>query len=301
MDDSAAWEAAESSRMMGGDCNKDSLPPVPFFTTYLIPFADIAANPAGAIEPVGDILLLVPLGMPAALWHWPVWERVRPFGRSLVAGALAVLAIEAAQLFVYSRYSSTTDLITGTMGIIVGWCIANWLVRDNATQAERGHTSQHSLSFLLAMTAVYAVIVAAVLCLPFDRWASPAEAAERLSGLFSRPPLTAFYWGTELNAVSEMLRKTLLFVPLGGLLALSLRAWRPAAACSPLFLAAACLAGALWALGIELLQVWLPPHVADLTDALLCTLGTVVGLLTIGPVLSLNRPGGSCARSPVPS
>jgi glycopeptide antibiotics resistance protein len=251
----------------------------------LIPFQDIAASPVGIVELLGDMLLLVPLGMLAALWHWPVWERVRPFGQSLVAGALAVLAIEAAQLFVYSRYSSTTDLITGVLGVIVGWLIADWLVRGNATQAERGHTSQHSLSFLLAMTAVYAVIVAAVLCLPFNRWASPAEAAERLSGLFSRPPLTAFYWGTELNAVSEMLRKTLLSVPLGGLLAFSLRAWRPAAARTPLLIAAACLAAALWALGIELLQVWLPPHVADSTDALLCTLGTVVGLLALGRVL----------------
>jgi glycopeptide antibiotics resistance protein len=255
----------------------------------LIPFADIAANPAGAVELVGDMLLLVPLGMLAALWHWPVWERVRPPQPALLAGALAVLAIEAAQLFVQSRYSSTTDFITGTLGVIVGWLVADRLVRANAAQAQRGHATQHSLPLVLAATTIYAVVVAGILCLPFDHRASPAEAAERLRGLFSRPPLTAFYWGSELNAVSEMLRKTLLFVPLGGLLALSLRAWRPAAARSCFYIVAACLAAALWALGIELLQVWLPPHVTDFTDALLCTLGTVIGLLALGRVLSTNQ------------
>ena len=86
----------------------------------LIPLADIAADPTGAIQLAGDLLLLVPLGMLAALWRWPVWERVRPLVPSLVAGLVVVAAIEAAQLLVMSRYSSTTDLISGGLGVLVG-------------------------------------------------------------------------------------------------------------------------------------------------------------------------------------
>lgn len=267
----------------------------------LVPFADIAADPAGAIQIAGDLLLLVPLGMLAALWRWPVWERVRPLAGALVAGLIVVAAIEAAQLFVMSRYSSTTDLITGGLGVLIGWLIADWLVRSNASRPAAIGLGRHQAPLFFAATVAYVLAVAALLCLPFDRWATPAEASQRLHELFTHVPLTSLYWGSELNAVSQMLRKTLLGVPLGALLALTLWSWRLTPARSPVFWLVAFLASTLLGLAIELVQVWLPPHTPDFTDALLAALGTSIGMLAIARILEQRgreRGDSVLARSP---
>ena len=147
------------------------------------------------------------------------------------------------------------------------------------------------------VTAAYALVVAALLCLPFDRWATPGEVSQRLNQLFTRPPLTSLYWGSELNAVSQMLRKTLLGGPLGALLALMLWSWRPTFRAPGLVLIAL-LATACLGMAIEVLQVWLLPHVPDFTDAFLTTLGAAIGTLAIARILEKKRTGapGPVAR-----
>jgi glycopeptide antibiotics resistance protein len=277
----------------------------------LIPLADIAAEPRGAIELLGDTLLLVPLGMLVALWRWPQYTDVRPLGRALAAGLVMMIGIEFAQVFVQSRYSSTTDLITGMLGVGLGWSIARWLVRRKARVGPRVSRLSGSTALLVTSAAVYSIILVAVFCLPFEEWARGEQVSERLAGLFTRPPLAAFYSGTELNAVSEMLRKTLLFAPLGGLLALAIHS-RPQSAASLTrsrsgeswlagrgWLVAASLGGAaLLALTIELVQVWLLPHVPDMTDVILCTLGAAVGLAAAVRVLAArDEPASAAVRS----
>jgi glycopeptide antibiotics resistance protein len=208
---------------------------------------------------------------------------------SLAAGTLAVLAIEMAQLLVYSRFSSTTDVLTGLLAVLIGWGLAAWLVRANAHQFSHPRLSRHLAACLLATAILHALLIATVLCLPFNRWASPLEAQERLQALFTRPPLAAIQGGAELNAMSEMLRKMLLFAPLGALLALVLRAWRDSESIPTRIVGLAVLALVALATGIELLQVGLPPHVADLTDLLLCILGAIGGLAAAIRVLQANN------------
>jgi glycopeptide antibiotics resistance protein len=250
----------------------------------LIPLADLAGKPAAWMELAGDMLLFLPLGLLAAIWRWPVWERVRPLSRSLTGGLLMVGAIELAQVAVASRYSSVTDLVTGGLGVLVGWAIAERLVRANASRQPSGTNRGHAAALSL-WTVAYALLVAAVLCLPFETWATAPQVRERLLGLVTRPPLAALYWGTELNAVSQMLRKVLLFVPLGGLLLLSVQARWPDAARGSLAIGLGCLGALAWGATIETAQVWLLPHVPDLTDALLGTLGAAVGMVAVQRVL----------------
>ncbi len=250
----------------------------------LIPFADLAGKSAAWMELAGDMLLFIPLGLLAAIWRWPVWERVRPLSRSLAAGLLVVGAIELAQVAVASRYSSVTDLATGGLGVLLGWCIAERLVRANASRQPSGTNRGHAAALSL-WTVAYALLVAAVLCLPFEAWATASQVSERLMGLFTRPPLAALYWGTELNAVSQMLRKVLLFVPLGGLFLLSVQARWPQAARGSLAIGLGCLVAFAWGASIETAQAWMLPHVPDLTDALLGTLGAAVGMVAVQRVL----------------
>jgi glycopeptide antibiotics resistance protein len=279
----------------------------------LIPLADIASNPNGAIELIGDTLLLVPLGMLVALWRWPQYTDVRPLVRALATGLLIMIGIELAQVFVQSRYSSTTDLLTGMLGVGMGWGIARWLVRRKARVGPRVSRLSGSTALLLSAVAVYSGILIAVFCLPFDDWAGGEQISQRFTGLFTRPPLAAFYTGTELNAVSEMLRKTLLFAPLGGLLALAIhsRPQTPATTARSRgreswiggrgWLVAASIGGAaLLALAIELIQVWLLPHVPDMTDVLLCTMGSALGLAAAVRVLAArDEPVSAAAHSVV--
>ncbi len=257
----------------------------------LIPFADLAASPAAAsniaatsgraIQLLGDLLLLVPLGMLTALWRWPAWERVRPLVPSLTAGLLIVGAIEAAQLLVVSRYSSTTDLLSGGLGVLLGWLIADQLVRANASRSAAAGLRPSHGRLLLVAAATYGLFVAALLCLPFDHWATAAEVSERLHQFMTRLPLTSLYWGTELHGASELLRKLLLGAPLGGILALALRITRPAIVHPPASVLGSLFFFALWACGIEFVQVWLPPHIADWTDSLLLTAGAGSGLIAV--------------------
>jgi glycopeptide antibiotics resistance protein len=238
----------------------------------LVPFADLVARPETVFQQIGDMVLLASVGMLAALWRWPVWERVRPLAPSLSAGLLAVAAIETAQLFVTSRFSSTTDLITGSLAVLFGWLIADWLVRANAARLRPAGLDRQHPAFLLAAAIAYALVAGALFCLPFDRWATPEEAGHRLGEFLIRPPLASLYWGTEANAVSELLRKMLIAAPLGGLLALVATSRR-------FTLVATCLVMILWAFGIEFVQVAMPPHIADYGDLLLLVLGSVLAFI----------------------
>jgi glycopeptide antibiotics resistance protein len=92
--------------------------------------------------------------------------------------------------------------------------------------------------------------------------------------------MSALYTSHQLNAVSQMLRKLLMFGILGSLLAGSPRQQK-AKASNKIFLAAAVLGAALFAAAIEVLQLWLPPHVPDFTDVMFGILGVSVGLVVV--------------------
>ena len=224
----------------------------------LVPFGDIADAEA-LIGQFGDFLLLVPLGALAAIWRWPDANRIRPLVSSLGLSLVALAAIESAQLLVYSRFSSTTDLFTGLAAVAIGWHLARWL-------------PQASRRSLIVLAATHALLIVAVLCLPFDHLASPAEAQQRLHDLLTRLPFAAILQGAELHALSEMLRKSLLFAGFGGLLALVLHGDRSPARS----LLAAGLLGAALALTIEILQVFLPGRTCELTDVLLATVAAAI-------------------------
>jgi glycopeptide antibiotics resistance protein len=86
--------------------------------------------------------------------------------------------------------------------------------------------------------------------------------------------MTALYWGTPLHAFTVVVRKLLLFSMFGSVMALM----QPAGSRTHWKLGCSLLVLGL-PLGIELLQLWLPPHVPDITDVALGTVGIAVGFV----------------------
>lgn len=265
----------------------------------LMPLADRGSELAGWLELTGDLLVLAPLGALAALWRWPGRQGVRPLGPALLLGGGLVLAIEASQVLVMSRVSSLTDVLAGLAGVVLGWWTAWMLSRPRENEATG---SPGSLAWLLGLASLaYAALLVAILCLPYERVAEREEVSQRYAAMWRRPLLTALYQGTELNAVSQIWRKTLLFAVLGCLLALTPYA-RPAdSRRSPRAgLVVGWLLGMAVAVLVELLQLWLPPHIPDGTDALLGMAGVTVGLLAVAwvaPGRGLPQGGGQRGAS----
>ena len=243
----------------------------------LVPFADVQFTVEGCFALASNVLLFVPVGMLAATAFRGPGQRSRPLLGSLLAGLAVAGGIELAQTFVYSRYVDATELITAAVGIAAG---AAWrrsqLARPNDASLcptrRRGLASLHLLAFV-----AYAAFLAAFFLLPFDFMEDEGRIQRRWQNFFG-VPLTSLYWSTEYNALTQVLRKGLLFAPLGYLgvrmTALAqLRGWSRLAG-----LAASLGAAFVLALGIEFAQIWRDDTTANFTDVVLCTFGAVAAL-----------------------
>jgi VanZ family protein len=228
----------------------------------LVPFADLPPSPVeAAYELASEIVLWLPVGLLWVLSGATV-------SRAAWRGGAAAAVIELMQLFVYSRTSSSSDVLTAVLGCLLGaWIGRGWRPGERwqglATVPWR------------AVTAAWAVLTLALFWYPFDFNVSADWLAPRIAGLV-RPPFETYFVSSELRALNEIVRKLLMFLPGGLLWALHLHrmpAWRQPAQRRQ---------GLAWALGLALLveagQLALPDKVADLTDAALEAAGAWIGL-----------------------
>lgn len=70
-----------------------------------------------------NVLLFVPLGILLPL----LWKRFKNPFRTVLFGLLVSAAIEFLQLFTY-RATDVNDLMTNTLGALIGWCIGRILL-----------------------------------------------------------------------------------------------------------------------------------------------------------------------------
>jgi VanZ family protein len=233
-----------------------------------------------AWEFLGDGLLVVPMGVLAAVWRWSDRASIRPFWKSLLLGAVILASVEVVQIFVFSRNSSVTDLAIDCLGMSLGWTVSHWRLAQRQVKDQFQHVRAGSWA-LIAAPFMCSVLLIATYCLPLDRIAGPAQARARLERLLHRPPLAVLYSGTPMNALDQSLRKILHFSLLGGLAAWGIEAgsWKKRLRWS--LTVAAWLAGVTLATGIEVLQIYLPAHVADTSDIVLAALGVALGLTVI--------------------
>ena len=244
----------------------------------LIPFGRLPDDAAYALYEVAtDALIWTPL---ALLWRldgtrsaWRVW------GMTLATAA----GLEVMQLFVYSRVSDVTDLFTAAVGAALGSLIGGRLA---AREAPAGQPLPWAAWLPFALAAGWMAALLFVFWFPFDFRTDGAFIKSRLDFL-QRVPFEVYYFGTEYRAITEVLRKTLFFAPLGGLLAWGVvrQPWRWR---SPLFAVSMLVLAGLPAV-IELGQLMLPSKIVDLTDWLLAWLGGVAGYAVSRHILRAPR------------
>lgn len=242
----------------------------------LVPFGYPFADPAQEIYSLlADTAVWIPVGylwrLSAARSALSVWLRV-----TSVAALLEFL-----QLFVYTRVSDATDVLTASIGAAGGVLLAAG-ASGRSTDPSDASGMPRWLAWWTATAAVWLAVVTVIFWYPFDFRFDPGFVRERLLSLW-RAPFTTYYFGTEYRAATEVLHKIIFFLPGGALLSsLSLREERPA---RRRVIAAVGLAViGLVALAVEAGQVFLPSKVADMTDAGLEATGGILGYLAAGAI-----------------
>jgi glycopeptide antibiotics resistance protein len=204
------------------------------------------------------------------------WRRVVLFGLGVTA------AIECLQMLVYSRFCDTTDIITGTAAVALGWYAgelfrAHWqqaLVDPEVQVAPRWHPLTWCVLFL-----VWFAVMLYFNWRPFDFSSDPAEFTSDsenfpLHGMrrFSWLPLVEYYWGSKYNLLDLFLKKALSFVPLGVLVTLSRRKlYQPGVGLGVVL--AALVLSAL----VEVGRYFLPTRIPSVTDVLISCTGAWLG------------------------
>ncbi len=231
----------------------------------LIPFSYAFAQPAEAIyNLISDALIWVPVGF---LWRLAA---TRSAVHIWLMACAAAFGLELLQLGVYSRVSDLTDVFTAALGAWLGVMgAARWTHRETPTTRGIG-----LLPLFLAL--IFSFALCAVFWFPFDFNTETTFIKARVHALL-RAPFTAYYYGTEFRAVTEVLHKLGFFAPLGFLLGWLAAAAQPTRR-RPLAYACACAWIALVAGVVEGGQLLLPKKNADLTDWVLECCGGLAGL-----------------------
>jgi glycopeptide antibiotics resistance protein len=193
--------------------------------------------------------------------------------RVLAIGILLAGAIEAMQLIVITRFSDATDILTGSLAVLVGWRLMRYfLTEKNAWRSRQ------------ARTALFLAWVAALVFInwePFDFAADAGFISQRWQEM-SFVPFADYYAGNYLMSFSAMLDKTLLFVPFSLFLAAATNIggpWR--------VVASAC----LFAVLLETGQFFLRHHTPGVSDLILEPAGAWFGCL-IAPKLRMMALAG---------
>lgn len=247
----------------------------------LVPFSEFRTDVLkGAWNLAADTLLWMPVGVLVAVSA----RRGRVSAPAVaLTGAAAGACLETLQLFVFTRYTDATDIISASAGTWVGAWVAERLVsgrlpsRPDATPARPASLAVLGLrreSWWLA-ALLWLVPLLWYHWYPFDFEFSRAALARHPHLIFSAP-FASYYWSPEFHALSTVMRKMALAAPLGFALA-----------------AAGCRAGRAhrwWRLGvlaggavlfasIEFGQLFLPERVGDITDVLIALAGMWAGVL----------------------
>lgn len=254
----------------------------------VVPFAGYQLTLTDCIGLCADALLFVPIGMLAVTIFAPAAGTARSLKKSLLLGMSIAIAIEVAQVLVYSRFSDVTQLIFAAMGVAAG---ATWrkrqLLADDSRPRSRAFRLRCSAAWF-GGSLIYAALLAAFFILPYPLIDDAQRIAERWQGFFA-PPLTSLWSGTEYNAVTQVLRKGLLFAPLGVATAQIAALCGAGRQLSRLTMAALVAPAVILAFGIEVAQIWRDQATPSFTDVLLCTLGAAGGIF-VTRRLTLPKP-----------
>jgi glycopeptide antibiotics resistance protein len=258
----------------------------------LVPFTDLAES---GIDPVlnqlKNIAAFLPIGVLLALlphWSGRSWRPVLWFGLGVA------LLIELLKLLVYTRYCRVTDILTGTLAVLLGW----WLVRRLRQAAVARPLRIESLGSgpLLRLALAWAVLLVLVNWQPFDFTTDPVQFLDSDATLsdedtsvlalrrVSLAPFVDYYWGSRYQAIDHLVWHSLAFIPLGFLLGLAFGKWERAGVAVTVLAALAL--GAL----IEGGRYFIPERHPSVTHLLIHVCGAWLGYKLARHTVHVLRP-----------
>lgn len=239
-----------------------------------------------------DLLSDVAIWVPAALL-WKIAYR-QPGATAWMYVVATATALEVLQLFVYSRVSDITDVITAAIGCSIAMALSRGHRGQHARAQHANHrTAAAGWTQIGFAVLIWLTVLATVFWYPFDFNFDRSFVRDRLL-ILKQVPFQAYYFGSEFRAITEVLHKTGFMLPLGVLLAWlgntatrTPRGW--------VHTVMICVVGFV-ALGIEFGQIFLAGKNADITDVALEFGGGILGYW--GFIFTVGRASQSHERPP---
>lgn len=235
---------------------------------------------SGLWELLSNVVLSIPIGAWATTVAIGRDRSPRPAWISIFTGTAVVMGIEFAELFVISRSSSATQVLSGTVGVVAGvYIMRRW--RPAAEPVAEGTARPMASRLLVAMAILaYSAFLCAMFWWPLELVRDGAVVRERLQHFFA-VPFASTVKSTPFNAITDTVRKLFLFGILGFLWAGLIRTFSLSGAARAVAVTMALLYCVALATGIEICQAAFPPHVPELSDVLVGTTGFVITLFAI--------------------
>lgn len=249
----------------------------------LMPFSGSESLGSTAAKVGLNLACYFPLGFLLAL------ARRRGIGaahrRAILGLALAGPAIiEFLQIFTYSRTSDVTDVLTGVLGVYIGWRCGGAYRSARRTNPQLHVWPAASLRIVcLTLILAWFCVVIYLFWGPWpisfstDAMQFASESHHDCMIGFRRlsiAPFADYYWGSKYNLLDQFVRKALSFIPLGVLAGIMVKdPFRRSAS-------AIVLATALgFATFLEAGRYFMPDRVPSTTDILIMTVGAWLGFL----------------------
>ena len=259
-----------------------------------IPFSQVDRGWEFAQGTIWNMIYFAPFGWLLAALHKP--DGSARFGLLAIGGVglLATTAIEAMQLFVYTRSSDTTDIVTGTAAVIAAAAVVRCF--SSAADFSRVRSSASDLGSTAGARTVEKVPRGQLRGARVLGWFLPVAWCGALAVQYWWPlrfttaplpeangvplplwrarrmywlPFKDYYWKSEFESFDQVLQKSISFAVLGILLAIG---WRLRSTWLAVGLAV------LVASVLELGQFFVvAPHFPSVTDVLVETLGAWCG------------------------
>jgi len=229
-----------------------------------IPFSDVQWSISSIVSVAFAAVRMIPIGFAARMVFLP---RAAYWSVIVVA-----LMLEIVQIPIFTRFASTTDVLMGIAGGMLG--IAAYAFLPSVVEL-----AKFRWLWLLAIVGWSGISVLAFVG-RFERLATVDEAQRRFAGLWV-PPFVRYYFTSEFEAGANLMGKLIVFAVLGFLLAggigvSSKRSGRW------LWSVVAFLWTVALGIAIELLQVWLIPFVPDANDLAIYLIGSLFGAILYG-------------------
>lgn len=204
--------------------------------------------------------------------------------------------LEFVQVFVYSRVTDVTDILTAALGCSIGIAFASRIgaTPDARKNFGRGDTEPgRGIPPTWLWASLYALGILAALWYPFDFRFDASVSAQYAR--FWALPFQNLYFQSEFRAISNVALKAGLFAPLGVLLAIGVER------CQGYLRTVAMWGAAIFVVSVafvaEIGQIFLPAKYPDITDVALASSGAfLAALLVTGPKGSCDGPRTSPAR-----